>query len=164
LLHEEVNREELQLGAKVAKLTAEEIKKALDKLLARLKEQGKNPTVVHGKQTLKELSAQNAGLSSMELKDPNLRLLDRVAREQRRKGVVVDFAPYKTGKGEYLLFFKGRDADAMTHVFNEYTKKLVKQAEKPSIRKTLAAFKEKAAQMNVGRDKVKNRSKGGHGL
>ncbi|MDR2654627.1 MAG: PcfB family protein [Oscillospiraceae bacterium] len=48
----------------------------------------------------------------------------------------IDFSPIKTGKGESLLFFKGRDADAMTHAFNQYTKKLVKQAEKPSIRKT----------------------------
>ena len=160
MLHEEVNREELQLGAKVANLTAREIKKALDKLLAELKNHKQNiPTVVHGKQSLKELSAQNAGLSSMELKSPDLRQLNR---EMKKAG--IDFAPVKTGKGEYLLFFKGRDADAMTHAFNQYTKKLVKQAEKPSIRKLLADFKDKAAQLNAGRDKVKNRSKGGHEL
>ena len=163
MLHEEVNRESLQLGAKIGKLTAEEIKKALDKLLAQLTELKKNgqqlPTVVHGKQTLKELSAQNTGLSSMELKDPNLRLLNK---EMDKAG--IDFSPVKTGKGEYLLFFKGRDADAMTHAFNQYTKKLVKQAEKPSIRKMLVAFKDKAAQMNAQRGKEKNHSKGGHEL
>lgn len=76
----------------------------------------------------------------------------------------IDFSPVKTGKGEYLLFFKGRDADAMTHAFNQYTKKLVKQAQKPSIRKMLAAFKDKAAQMNNQRGKEKNHSKGGHEL
>ena len=160
MLHEEVNREEIQLGAKVANLTAREIKKALDKLIAQLTELKKNdkqlPTVVHGKQSLKELSAQNTGLSNLELKDPNLRQLNR---EMKKAG--IDFAPVKTGKGEYLLFFKGRDADAMTHAFNQYTKKLVKQAEKPSIRKLLADFKDKAAQLNAGRDKVKHRSKGG---
>lgn len=155
MLHEEVNRESLQLGAKVAKLTAEEIKKALEKLIAQLKEQGKRPAVVHGKQTLKELSAQNTGLSSMELKDPNLRQLNR---EMKKCG--IDFAPVKTGKGEYLLFFKGRDADAMTHAFNQYTKKLVKQAEKPSIRKTLSTLKEKAAAMNAQRAVTKNKDKG----
>jgi hypothetical protein len=52
LLHEEVNKESMQLAAKVGKLTYEEIKKAL------------------GKQSLKELAAQNAGLSSIELTDP----------------------------------------------------------------------------------------------
>lgn len=159
MLHEEVNRESLQLGAKIGRLTAEEIKKALDKLLAELTELKKNgqqlPTVVHGKQTLKELSAQNTGLSSMELKDPNLRQLNR---EMKKAG--IDFSPVKTGKGEYLLFFKGRDADAMTHAFNQYTKKLVKQAEKPSIRKVLSDFKEKAAAMNAQRAVTKNKDKG----
>ena len=159
MLHEEVNRESLQLGAKIGRLTAEEIKKALDKLLAELTELKKNgqqlPTVVHGKQTLKELSAQNTGLSSMELQDPNLRQL---TREMKKAG--IDFSPVKTGKGEYLLFFKGRDADAMTHAFNQYTKKLVKQAEKPSIRKVLSDFKEKAAAMNAQRAVTKNKDKG----
>ncbi|WP_250228651.1 PcfB family protein [Anaeropeptidivorans aminofermentans] len=159
MLHEEVNRESLQLGAKIGKLTAEEIKKALDKLLAQLTELKKNgqqlPTVVHGKQSLKELSAQNTGLSSMELKDPNLR---QINREMKKAG--IDFSPVKTGKGEYLLFFKGRDADAMTHAFNQYTKKLVKQAEKPSIRKVLSDFKEKAAAMNAQRAVTKNKDKG----
>ena len=155
MLHEEVNREEIQLGAKVANLTAREIKKALDKLLTALKEQKQHPAVVHGKQSLKELSAQNTGLSSMELKDPNLRQLNR---EMKKAG--IDFAPVKTGKGEYLLFFKGRDADVMTHAFNQYTKKLVKQAEKPSIRKVLSDFKEKAAAMNAQRAVTKNKDKG----
>jgi hypothetical protein len=160
-LHEEIAKESLQLGAKVAKLTAGEIRKAIEKLLAELKRQAaqpqhKNiPTVKHGKQSLKELSAQNAGLSSIELNNPHLR---RLNREMKRCG--IDFSPVKTGKGEYLLFFKGRDADAMTHAFNQSTKGLVKQAEKPSLRKTLAAFKEKAAELNAGRDKVKDRSKG----
>jgi L-lactate utilization protein LutC len=155
-LHEEVSKETMQLGAKIGQLTADEIRKAIDKLLAELKGQKQHtPTAAHGKQSLKELSAQNAGLSSMELNNPHLRQLNR---EMKRCG--IDFAPVKTGKGEYLLFFKGRDADAMTHAFNEYTKKIVKQAEKPSIRKMLAAFKEKAAELNAGRDKAKSRDKG----
>lgn len=159
MLHEEVNRESMQLGAKIAKLTAEEIRKALEKLIAELKtglsDLQKMPTTTRGKQSLKELAAQNAGLSSIELSDPNLRQLNK---EMKKCG--IDFSPVKTGKGEYLLFFKGRDADAMTHAFEQYTKKLVKQAEKPSIRKMLSAFKDKAAQLNAGRDKVKNKDKG----
>lgn len=160
MLHEEVNRESMQLAAKVANVTYEHIKKAIEKLLADLKENKNNtPAVTHGKQSLKELSAQNAGLSSMELKSPHLRQLNR---EMKKCG--IDFSLVKTGKGEYLLFFKGRDADAMTYAFERYTKKLMKQTQKPSIRKMLSAFKDKAAQMNAGRDKVKNKSKGGHEL
>lgn len=159
-MNDEINRESLQLACKVANVTYEEIKKGIEKLIAELKDNKQNtPDVKHGKQSLKELSAQNAGLTSLELKDPNLRLLNK---EMKKCG--IDFSPVKTGKGEYLLFFKGRDADAMTHAFNQYTKKLVKQAQKPSIRKMLTAFKDKAAQLNASRDKVKNKSKGGHEL
>jgi len=162
LLHEEVNRESMQLAAKVGKLTYEEIKKALEKLIAELKtdiHKIQHPDPTHGKQTLKELAAQNAGLSSIELTDPNLRQL---GREMKKCG--IDFAPVKSGKGEYLLFFKGRDADAMTHAFEQYTKKLVKHAEKPSVRKVLSDLVEKAAQKGKEQGKLKNRSKGGHEL
>lgn len=162
MLHEEVNKESMQLAAKIGNLTYEEIKKALKKMLAELKtdiHKIQHPDPKHGKQSLKELSAQNAGLSSLELKDPNLRQL---YREMKKSG--IDFSPAKTGKGEYLLFFKGRDADAMTFAFEQYTKKLIKQEQKPSIRKLIAAMKDKAAQLNEGKDKVKNRNKGGHEL
>ena len=161
MINDELNRESMSLVAKVGKLTFEEIKKAIEKLLAELQNTAKQSldVVKHGKQSLKDLSAQNAGLSSLELKDPNLRQLNR---EMKKCG--IDFAPKKTGKGEYLLFFKGRDADAMTFAFERYTKKLMKQVQKPSIRKMLSDFKQKAAQINAGKDKVKNKSKGGHEL
>jgi len=99
LLHEEVNRESMQLAAKVGKLTYEEIKKALEKLIAELKtdiHKAQHPDPTHGKQSLKELAAQNAGLSSIELTDPNLRQLDR---EMKKCG--IDFAPVKSGKGTF---------------------------------------------------------------
>lgn len=158
MIHEEINEKTLSLVAKVVNVTADELKKAIEKMLADLQTQAKGantPELRHGKQSLKQLSAHNAGLSSIELKNPDLRLLNR---EMKKNG--IDFAPRKTGKGEYLLFFKGRDADAITHAFNQYTKKVVKQAERPSIRKLLSAMKEKAAQMNAQHDKVKNKDRG----
>lgn len=159
MTNDELNRESVQLAVKIGQMSYDEIKKVLEKLLERLKTQKQHPNVKHGKQSLKELAGQNAGLSSIELSDPNLRQLNR---EMKKCG--IDFAPKKTGKGEYLLFFKGKDADAMTYAFERYTKKLMKQEYKPSIRKILSDFKEKAAQHNAGRDKVKNKSKGGHEL
>jgi len=158
LLHEEVNEKTFGVVAQVGKLTADEIKKAIEKILAELQAQAKGtgtPDIKHGKQSLKELSAQNAGLSSIELSDPNLRLLNRTMKQNG-----VDFAPVKAGKDKYMLFFKGRDADAITFAFNQYTKKVVKQAEKPSIRKLLSTMKEAAAQKNAERVKVKNKDKG----
>ena len=78
----------MQLAAKVGKLTYEEIKKALEKLIAELKtdiHKAQHPDPTHGKQSLKELAAQNAGLSSIELTDPNLRQLNR---EMKKCGIV----------------------------------------------------------------------------
>ena len=70
MLHEEVNEKTFGVVAQVGKLTADEIKKAIEKILAELQAQAKStgtPDIKHGKQSLKELSAQNAGLSSIEL-------------------------------------------------------------------------------------------------
>ena len=164
-MHEEINEKSINLAVRVGKLTADELKKALDKVLASMKPQpGKAKTAAkskttpdpkRGKQTLKQLSKQNAGLSSVELKDPNLRLLNSTMKKHG-----VDFAAVKDGKGKYTLFFKGKDADTLTHAFKQYTGKLTQRANKPSISKTLAAMKAAAQALNAGRDKVKNRDKG----
>ena len=48
----------------------------------------------------------------------------------------------------------------MTEAFKEFTSKQLNKEKKPSIRKALAAFKEKAKQMNQNREKVKNKDRG----
>jgi len=167
-LHEEINDKSISLAARVGKLTADELRKALDKILADMKNKSvtKNtvktnntPELIHGKQTLKQLSKHNAGLSSVELKDPDLRLLFRTMKQNG-----VDFAPVKDGKGKYTVFFKGRDADALTHAFQQYTKKLTGKIKKPSISTTLSAAKQEAKSLAANHDKVKNRDKGAREL
>jgi hypothetical protein len=76
----------------------------------------------------------------------------------------VDFAPVKGGNGKYTLFFKGRDADALTRAFSKYTQKVTERAARPSIRGTLAAMKQAAKALNDSRDKVKNLDKGERGI
>jgi hypothetical protein len=59
-----------------------------------------------------------------------------------------------------LVFFKARDADALTAAFNEYSKiTLREKTRKPSILASLEKFIEVAK--NIA-SPVKNRSKGGH--
>jgi hypothetical protein len=163
-MQDEINEKSLTLGARIGKTTAVELKRAIDQLLVQLKSEtgktvkhisGKDGEIKHGKQTMKQLAKHNAGLSSIELKDPNLRLLYQTMKENG-----VDFAPVKDGKGKVTLFFKGRDADALTHAFSQYTQKVTMLEKKPSIRGTLAAMKQAAQTLNVGRDKVKNLDKG----
>ena len=158
-MQDEINEKVIGIIAQAGKLTADVVQQAIQKTLAELQKSGqqlnKTPTVRHGEQTMKQLAAQNAGLSSVELTDPKLQLLKR---ELKKCG--VDFSPVKAGKGKYVLFFKGRDADAITHAFNQYSQKVVKQAQKPSIRKLLSSMKDAAVKLNAQRDKVKNKDRG----
>ena len=158
-MQDEINEKVIGIIAQAGKLTADVVQQAIQKTLAELQKSGqqlnKTPTVRHGEQTMKQLAAQNAGLSSVELTDPKLQLLKR---ELKKSG--VDFSPVKAGKGKYVLFFKGRDADAITHAFNQYSQKIVKQAQKPSIRKLLSSMKDATAKLNAQRDKVKNKDRG----
>lgn len=48
------------------------------------------------------------------------RQFDRVARRWN-----VDYAFYKTGEGKYLLFFKSKQADAITACFSEYSRRVL---------------------------------------
>ena len=132
-MQDAINDKSFSLGARVGKVTADELKRAVDKLMAELQSGKLNPLnkgseLKHGKMTMKQLAKHNAGLSSIELKDPNLRLLNKVMRQNG-----IDFSPVKDGKGQYTLFFKGKDADALTHAFSQYSKRVTERAAKPSI-------------------------------
>lgn len=48
----------------------------------------------------------------------------------------------------------------MTEAFREFTVTQLNRQKKPSIRKVLATFKEKAKELNNSRDKVKNKDRG----
>ena len=58
------------------------------------------------------------------------------------------------------MFFKGRDADALTAAFKEFSAKKLTQEQKPSIRKLIVSLKEKAAALNAQREKVKKQRQG----
>lgn len=60
----------------------------------------------------------------------------------------------------YLVFFKGRDADVLTAAFQEFSAKKLTQDKKPSIRKLLSDFRQKAAALNAQREQVKNKNRG----
>ena len=75
----------------------------------------------------------------------------------------VDFALKKDTSGDipkYLVFFKARDADALTAAFKEYTAKEVRRASKdrPSVLEQLRALKAKV--LSLTPDKARNKDKG----
>ena len=102
------------------------------------KQKSKQPK--HGKQTVKELVGQNAGVSNIEITDSNIKSFERVAKKYS-----VDFAVKKdktTEPPKYLVFFKGRDADVLTQAFKEFVKANEKKQTKVSVREKLAQFRE----------------------
>lgn len=141
----------VKVGKGAARLTEQALQKAIQKFL----EQKSKPA--HGKQTMRQLMKQNAGVSNIEITDSNIKAFESTAKKYN-----IDFSLKKV-KGEqtrYLVFFKGRDADVMTAAFQEFSAKKLNREKKPSIRKALAAAKDKAKQLNAARDKVKKMDRG----
>ena len=154
-MQEETNEKTIALYIKTGKLTAQTLQKAMKAILSKGKKQLAKPP--QGKQSLKQLMKQNAGVSNIEITDSNIKAFESTAKKYN-----IDFSLKKV-KGEqtrYLVFFKGRDADVMTAAFQEFSAKKLNREKKPSIRKALAAAKDKAKQLNAARDKVKKMDRG----
>ena len=73
-MQDEVNEKVVALSIKGTKLTAEMLQKAMKALLAK----GKQP---HGKQTLRQLMKQNAGVSDIEITDSNIKAFESTAKK-----------------------------------------------------------------------------------
>lgn len=143
----------VQVGKTGAKMTERLLKMAIREYLKQ------TDNTVHGKQSVKNLVRQDAGVQNIEITNGNIKSFERVARKYG-----VDFALKKEPKqGKYLVFFKARDADALNAAFSEYAAKTLKKTkEKPSVIKQLSHFKEAVHKMADNREKKQNR--GGHEL
>ena len=154
-MQDEINEKTIAHYIKTGKLTAQQLQKAMKLLLAQMKKQtGKAP---HGKQTLKQLMKQNAGVSNIEITKDNIKAFESTAKKYG-----IDFALKKDSTEtppRYLVFFKGRDADALTAAFKEFSAKKLDREKKPSIRKALAAFREKAKELNASRQQTKHKDR-----
>ena len=154
-MQDEINEKTIALYIKTGKLTAQTLQKAMKSLLAQGKKQlDKQP---QGKQTLKQLVKQNAGVSNIEITEGNIKAFESTARKYG-----IDFALKKDTTEtppRYLVFFKGRDADVLTAAFKEFSAKKLTQEKKPSIRRLLFTLKEAAQGKNAERAKVKNKDR-----
>lgn len=160
-MQEEVTGKTVALIVDGAKMSEQVFEKAVKKFLEEM-QKSRQPKIYRGKQTLKQLAGQNAGLANIEISDKNIKAFTHVAKKYH-----VDFALKKDTTAEqprYLVFFKSRDADAITAAFQEFANKRMSREKKPSIRERLTQAKEQAAQKvehrTVDREKVKvkNRS------
>ncbi len=156
-MQDEINEKTVALYIKTGKLTAAVLQQAMKKLLSQVKKQLDAQAVPHGKQTLKQLVKQNAGVSNIEITEDNIKAFESTAKKYG-----IDFALKKDATEtppRYLVFFKGRDADALTAAFKEFSAKKLTQEQKPSIRKALAAFREKAKELNASRQQTKHKDR-----
>ena len=159
-MQEEITGKAVALIVDGTKMSEQMLEKALQKFLEAQK--NKSPKMHRGKQTLKQLAGQNAGLANIEISDRNIKAFTHVAKKYH-----VDFALKKDTVAEqprYLVFFKSRDADAITAAFQEFASRKMSREEKPSIRERLAQAKEQAAQKvehrALDREKVKVKERG----
>lgn len=144
-MQEEVESRTVALMVNGTKFTGRLLKDAITKYMAHRKEKKlqksrDSPVKPCGKQTVRELIGQNQGVSNIEVNDPDIRKFEQIARKYG-----VDYAVKKdrsTHPPKYLIFFKARDADALTAAFSEYTAKKLRKQEHPSVLKQLAKFKE----------------------
>lgn len=159
-MQEEVTGKSVALIIDGAKMSEQVLEKALQKFLEAQK--NKSPKMHRGKQTLKQLAGQNAGLANIEISDKNVKVFTHVAKKYH-----VDFALKKDTTAEqprYLVFFKSRDADAITAAFQEFASRKMSRDEKPSVRERLAQAREQAARKmehrTHDREKVKVKERG----
>ena len=141
----------IRVGKTGEKLTASMLKYAMEQYL----KQQRNPRAPHGKQSVKSLVRQGAGVQNIEITDKNIRSFQSVARKYG-----VDYALKKDISSQpprYLVFFKARDTDALTAAFREFSGKQLKRSKKPSILVQLKKFQEQM----VNHDRARNRAKNG---
>lgn len=136
-MQEEIENRTVALSITAVKFTGNVLKTAISKYMQHLNQKSHDSSVKpQGKQSVKELVGQNQGVTNIEI-DKDIGQFDRIARKYG-----VDYAVKKVhdeSKTKYLVFFKGRDTDAITSAFKEYTQKTVKVRESvfPKLHRTL---------------------------
>lgn len=151
MMNEETSEKSVQVAVQVTKRAAlallrkaaqklQQQKTALQANRRAAKAYGKEH--LKGRQTVKQLIGQEQGVTSVDISEIGIKDFDRYARKYG-----VDYAVLKSKDADppkYTVFFKARDADAITSLVSEYTAsqlKAEKQA-RPSLRDRLSKFKD----------------------
>ena len=156
-MQEQIEEKTAAISVKAVKMTGQLLAKAMRAWLKKARE----PTFKQGKQSVKSLTKQGASLSNIEIDGDNIGSFSSTARKYN-----VDFALKRDDNSgnppRWLVFFKAKDADALTAAFNEYSKTQIKMKNrKPSLLARLEKAKELVTEVGAP---VKNRNKGGHEL
>jgi len=140
---DQLSEKAIAISVKAVQLNAKLFAKAIDKLMKgadKLHTKLTTPKDMTGKgqQTVKELVRQGQGVSNIEITDKNIKAFESVARKYG-----VDFALKKDSAEtppKWLVFFKAKDADALTSAFREFTTKQARLSARPSLLENLNKF------------------------
>ena len=149
-MQEEVEQKTVNLAVRSSKVTAQVLYKGLKAFINHQKRKAamkaaEKDEPIKGEQSVKELIGQGQGVSSMPIDDDGIKDFKKICNKYG-----VDFAVVKDKTVEppqYTVFFKAKDADAITQVLKEYSAKQVKkkqkaETKKPSILDKLKKFKD----------------------
>ena len=103
---------------------------------------------------MKKLVGEGVGVSSIEVTDGNIKSFERVARKYN-----VNFVVKKdktTNPPKYVVFFKGRDADAVAQAFKEFVYGNEKRKGRTSVREKLKRFRDAVSQ-NKNRERSREK-------
>ena len=147
-MQEEVTQKTVTFCIRATKITADLLKKVLVAYLRHQKQKS-----VEKKAQKNQPKQGKVTVKDIEITDKNIKSFERYARKYG-----INYALKKDKSKEppvYLVFFKGRDQDALNAAFREFSQKQIQKANKPSIHKRLAAYR--AMMPKKTKDKVKNR-------
>jgi len=153
-VNDQISEKNVCLVIKGGKLTGKTLTMAMKHYLKAIKKTGAPPK---GKQSVKQLVQQGQGLESIDITTDNIKSFESSARKYG-----IDFSVKRDNTEKppkYLVFFKSKDAPALTEAFKDFTAKEAKRTAaraKPSVLETLRNFAEKVASQVV--DKMKNKS------
>ena len=155
-MQDKVNEKVVSLAIKTSKLTAGVLQSASKALLKKGK--GQLTKAPHGKVTMRQLMKPGEKVTNIEITDANIKAFDPIAK---KNGLTYNVKKIENGKPPtYLVSFRGKDIDVITEAFREFSAKKLSREQKPSIRKALAAFRDRAKQLNANREKVKKKERG----
>ena len=133
-MQEEIENRTVNLASSTTKLTARGIIRLAAKGLAYIKRKSREAALKNekpdGRQTIQQLIGQNQGVTNIDISQTDLKGFEKYARKYG-----VDYAITKDKSvfpPKYLVFFKARDADAMTAAFNAYSAEVLAKSKRPS--------------------------------
>ena len=102
---------------------------------------------------------QNAGVSNIEITGENIKAFESTAKKYQYR-LCAEKGQQRKPRPAILCFSKDGTRTLLTAAFQEFSAKKLTQDKKPSIRKLLSDFRQKAAALNAQREQVKNKDRG----